>query len=161
MADDPRYRTQRSDPHLQDRTSRSASAAPKEDPLAELARLIGQDEAFIAASRHGAQAKDRDAQHGSERDSPAPSWLTRASQRLSQARSGSGAYEPETSPRDSGRGGDVETDIAPRVRQMPSRWDAAAEDDEVRYGAGHGAQDGAHQGWHASRGDPQPQEEFG
>src|SRR5437868_995077 len=76
MADDPRYRSPNPDPYSRDRTSRSAG--PPDDPLAELARLIGQDEAFIAASREGTRTRHRDAPHEREAESSAPNWLGRA-----------------------------------------------------------------------------------
>src|ERR1700674_3489272 len=94
MADDPRYRPQRFDPHAQDRASRSASG-PQDDPLAELARLIGQDEAFIAANREGARTRHRDPQREPDSDTSAPNWLSRTGQRSNPARSGAGTYEAE------------------------------------------------------------------
>src|SRR5947209_15299713 len=93
---DPRYRSQRSDPYAPDRPSRSAAAA-KDDPLAELARLIGQDEAFIAASRQNARPRPQDAGRDAQ-DNSAPNWLGRTAQR---ARSGESADdEPEARVRD-------------------------------------------------------------
>ena len=78
MADDLRYRLQRPNPYAPDRASRS-STAPKDDPLAELARLIGQDEAFLAASRQSVRAGP-DAGADSDKDS-ATNWLDRTTER--------------------------------------------------------------------------------
>jgi cell division protein FtsN len=52
MANDPRYRSSRPDRLSQDR--------PSGDPLSELARLIGQDEAVAATARNGASRRHRD-----------------------------------------------------------------------------------------------------
>src|SRR5215472_7521827 len=52
MANDPRYRSSRPDRLSQDR--------PSGDPLSELARLIGQDEAVAATARNGASRRQRD-----------------------------------------------------------------------------------------------------
>src|SRR5918911_1823530 len=95
MADDLRYRLQRPDPYAPDRASRSSTAS-KDDPLAELARLIGQDEAFLAAARQSARARP-DAGRGSDQDS-APNWLDRTTER-SRAPVSS-AYLPETGVRE-------------------------------------------------------------
>jgi hypothetical protein len=63
MANDPRYRSSRPDRLSQDR--------PSGDPLSELARLIGQDDAVAATARNGASRRHRD---GADREeiSPAP-----------------------------------------------------------------------------------------
>jgi cell division septation protein DedD len=63
MANDPRYRSSRPDRLSQDR--------PSGDPLSELARLIGQDDAVAATARNGGSRRHRD---GTDRDetSPAP-----------------------------------------------------------------------------------------
>jgi cell division septation protein DedD len=52
MANDPRYRSSRPDRLSQDR--------PSGDPLSELARLIGQDDAVAATARNGASRRQRD-----------------------------------------------------------------------------------------------------
>src|SRR6266852_9644925 len=101
MADDPRYRSQRPDPYAQDRASRPASG-PQDDPLAELARLIGQDQAFIAASREGARARHRDPQPEPENDTSAPNWLTRTGQRSDSGMGGTRSYEGQPGRRDAG-----------------------------------------------------------
>src|ERR1700693_4907123 len=101
MADDPRYRPQRFDPYAQDRASRSASG-PQDDPLAELARLIGQDEGFLAANREGARPRRRDPQREPDSNTSTPNWLTRTGQRSNPGRSGAGTYEAETGRQDPG-----------------------------------------------------------
>jgi len=60
MANDPRYRSSRPDRLSQDR--------PSGDPLSELARLIGQDDAAAATARNGASRRDRDP--GEREESP-------------------------------------------------------------------------------------------
>jgi cell division septation protein DedD len=52
MVNDPRYRSSRPDRLSQDR--------PSGDPLSELARLIGQDDAVAATARNGASRRHRD-----------------------------------------------------------------------------------------------------
>src|SRR6266536_2514356 len=94
MADDPRYRPQRSDPYSGDRTSRSASGS-QDDPLAELARLIGQDQTFIAASRDGARERHRDPQREPDADRSAPNWLARSGQRSNPEETGAETYEAD------------------------------------------------------------------
>src|SRR5712691_2976603 len=101
MADDPRYRPQRFDPYGQDRPSRAASGS-QDDPLAELARLIGQDEAFVAAGREGTRAGHRDPQREPDNSTSTPNWLTRTAQRSDHGRAGAETYEGETGRRDSG-----------------------------------------------------------
>jgi hypothetical protein len=63
MANDPRYRSSRPDRLSQDR--------PSGDPLSELARLIGQDDAVAATARNGASRRHRDSADREE-VSPAP-----------------------------------------------------------------------------------------
>jgi SPOR domain len=60
MANDPRYRSSRPDRLSQDR--------PSGDPLSELARLIGQDDAVAATARNGASRRPRDP--GDREESP-------------------------------------------------------------------------------------------
>src|SRR6266699_3290644 len=129
MADDPRYRSQRPDPYAQDRASRPASG-PQDDPLAELARLIGQDEAFIAASREGARTRPRDRQREPDRDTSAPNWLTRAGQHPDHVGDEARTYEAETGRRDPGYFSDLELETGRRSRQPTARWDARSEDDD-------------------------------
>lgn len=64
MANDPRYRTSRPDRLSQDRQSG--------DPLSELARLIGQDDAVAATTRNSVSRRDR------QEPAPAPPRLGRA-----------------------------------------------------------------------------------
>jgi cell division septation protein DedD len=61
MANDPRYRSSRPDRLSQDR--------PSGDPLSELARLIGQDDAVAATARNGASRRHRD---GTDREEISP-----------------------------------------------------------------------------------------
>jgi hypothetical protein len=63
MANDPRYRSSRPDRLSQDR--------PSGDPLSELARLIGQDDAVAATARNGGSRRHRDSADR-EDISPAP-----------------------------------------------------------------------------------------
>jgi cell division septation protein DedD len=63
MANDPRFRSSRPDRLSQDR--------PSGDPLSELARLIGQDDAAAATARNGASRRHRDPADREEM-SPAP-----------------------------------------------------------------------------------------
>src|SRR6266567_5282783 len=154
MADDPRYRPQRSDPYSGDRTSRSASGS-QDDPLAELARLIGQDQTFIAASRDGARERHRDPQREPDADRSAPNWLARSGQRSNPEETGAETYEAETGRREPGYFSDLELETGRRSRQPPGGWDAAPEEDEGRYG---GQGDDARQDPHDPRYDP-PQDE--
>ena len=131
MADDPRYRSQRFDPYAPDRPSRPASGS-QDDPLAELARLIGRDEAFIAASREGARPAPRDPQRGPDSSTSTPNWLTRTGQRSSHERGGAGTYEAETGRRDPGYFSDPELETGHRSRQAPARSDAGPEADDIR-----------------------------
>ncbi len=156
MADDPRYRSQRPDPYAQDRASRPASG-PQDDPLAELARLIGQDEAFIAASREGARTRPRDRQREPDRDTSAPNWLTRAGQHPDHVGDEARTYEAETGRRDPGYFSDLELETGRRSRQPPARWDARSEDDESRYG---GFEQDARQERHEPRYDPHQDEDI-
>ena len=110
MADDPRYRSQHPDPYRQDRASRSASG-PQDDPLAELARLIGRDEAFIAASREGARARDPDPQPEPDHSPSAPNWLSRLGQRSNPGRAGAETYEPARDREDFGDVDDTHGDF--------------------------------------------------
>jgi SPOR domain len=140
MADDPRYRPQRSDAYGQDRAARSG------DPLAELARLIGQDEAFAAAGREGARARQRDAQRVPERDVPTPDWLARA------GRAGGERYDTHTDDHDPGYFTDREPQTGWRSRQEPARWDAGSEEDDGRsYGR---SEPDAQRDWHEPRYEP-------
>src|SRR5260370_25536988 len=97
MAVASRYRSQRFDPYAPDRPSRPASGS-QDDPLAELARLIGRDEAFIAASREGARPAPRDPQREPDSSTSTPNWLTRTGQRSSHERGGAGNHQAETRP---------------------------------------------------------------
>jgi hypothetical protein len=155
MADDPHYRSQRPDPYSRDRAYRSASAA-KDDPLAELARLIGQDEAFIAASRESARGRQRDVQHEPEREASAPNWLTRFGQRSDAEPGGTADYEPQTGRRDSSYRSDFEPDADHHARHEPAGWDAAPEEDDNRY-----RESGPNVGhdWHDPPHDPAPEED--
>ena len=154
MADDPRYRSQHPDPYSRDRAYRSPST-PKDDPLAELARLIGQDEAFIAASRESARAKQRDAQREPEREASAPSWLARFGQR-SDAGRGTTDYEPQPGRRESGYRSDFESDSDHDARHEPAARDAAAHEDEDRY---RQSEPDAGGDWHDRPYDPSREEE--
>ena len=156
MADDPRYRPQRFDPHAQDRASRSASG-PQDDPLAELARLIGQDEAFIAANREGARTRHRDPQREPDSNTSTPSWLTRTGQRSNPGTSGAGTYEAETDRQDPGYFSDPELETGRRSRQAPARWDAGPEADESRYG---GSEHDSRHDWQEPRHDPRQDEDI-
>src|SRR5713226_499111 len=132
MADDPRYRSQRFDPYAPDRPSRPASGS-QDDPLAELARLIGRDEAFIAASRECARPAPRDPQREPDSSTSTPNWLTRTGQRSSHERGAAGTYEAETGRRDPGYFSDPELETGRRSRQAPARWDAGPEADDSHY----------------------------
>ena len=140
MADDPRYRSQASDRYSQDRRSRPASA-PQDDPLAELARLIGQDQAFIAAGREGTAARPRDPEP--ERDSNSrsvPNWLARLGQRSSRAKDAEAGYEAETGLQGPGYSSALDLQASGRSRQPPARWDVGTDAEERRYaGPGHHA----------------------
>jgi hypothetical protein len=149
MAEDPRYRSQRSDPYSQDRASRSASG-PQDDPLAELARLIGQDEAFIAASREGARARYIDPHREPDAGASAPNWLARTGQPSNRGGDRAGTYE-ETGPRDPRYYSDAEFEPGHRARQAPARWDAGSEEDESHYGE---VDHEARHDWQESRYDP-------
>jgi hypothetical protein len=151
MADDPRYRSQRSDRYVQDRTSRSTSG-PQDDPLAELARLIGQDEAFIAAGREGTRARDRDPEP--ERDSgsgSAPSWLSRIGQRSTPTRGGEAGHETETGRQHPGHFSDLDLEADRPPRQTIARWQVGADEEESRYDA---PGDDARHEWDERRYDP-------
>src|SRR5215472_4658457 len=154
MADDPRYRSQRPDPYSRDRAYRSLST-PKDDPLAELARLISQDEAFIAASRESARAKQRDAEREPEREASAPSWLARFGQRSEAGRSTTD-YEPQTGRRESGYRGDLEPDADHDARRKPAAWDVAAPEDDDRY---RQSEHDSGRAWHDPPYDPSREEE--
>jgi SPOR domain len=52
MADDQRYRSSRSERYLQHRASTGTPGRPSGDPLAELARLIGQDDGLASEPRN-------------------------------------------------------------------------------------------------------------
>src|SRR5260370_38246067 len=95
MADDPRYRSQRFDPYAPDRPSRPASGS-QDDPLPELARLIGRDEAFIADSREGARPAPRDPQREPGSTTSTSTWLTRTGQRSSHQRDAAWTDEATT-----------------------------------------------------------------
>src|ERR1700758_398705 len=60
MANDPRYRSSRPERLSQDR--------PSGDPLSELARLIGQDDAVVGTARNSASRRQRDP--GDREESP-------------------------------------------------------------------------------------------
>src|SRR6266545_3119544 len=69
MADDPRYRSQR--------YTQAPASGGQDDPLAELARLIGRDDALMGAGREGARGRRPD----SPRDvgeASTPDWLARS-----------------------------------------------------------------------------------
>jgi SPOR domain len=150
MADDPRYRSQRPDPYRQDRASRPESG-PKDDPLAELARLIGQDEAFIAASREGARTRPRDPQREPDRDASAPNWLARAGQHPDHGRDEAATYEAETDRQGPGYFSDLELETGRRSRQPRASWETRSEEDESRYG---GFEQDTRQDRHEPRYDP-------
>jgi len=156
MADDPRYRSQRFDPSGQDRPSRPASGS-QDDPLAELARLIGQDEAFIAASREGARPRHRDPQRGPDKNTATPNWLTRIGQRSNPGRGGAETYEAETSRRDPDYFSDPELETGHRSRQPPARWDAESEADDSQYS---GSEPDARDEWREPRSDPRRDEDI-
>ena len=74
MADSSSYRTSRGGtlPPRRDGASSDPARQAVSDPLAELARLIGQDEAFGAIVRNSARAEPQ-----READSPPPPWRSR------------------------------------------------------------------------------------
>src|SRR5262249_32486684 len=154
MADDPRHGSQRPEPYSRDRAYRLPST-PKDDPLAELARLIGQDEAFIAASRESARAKQRDAPREPEREASAPNWLTRFGQR-SDAGRGTTDYQAQTGRRESGYRGDFEPDADHDARREPAAWDVAAHEDDDRY---RQSEHDSGRAWHDPPYDPSREEE--
>jgi hypothetical protein len=162
MADDPRYRSQRFDPYGQDRPSRAASGS-QDDPLAELARLIGRDEAFIAASREGARPGPRDPQREPDSSRSTPNWLTRTGQGSSYGRGGAGTYEAETGQRDPGYFSDPELETDRRSRQAPARWDAGPEADDSHYSGSEpdsaSERDARHE-WRDPRSDPRQDEDI-
>lgn len=143
MADDPRYRSPRFDPYGQDRPSRAASGS-QDDPLAELARLIGQDEAFIAASREGARSGHRDPQPEPDSGTSTPNWLTRIGQRSNPGSGGAETYEAETGRRHPGYFSDPELETGRRARQAPASWDAEPAADDSHYG---GSEPDARHAW--------------
>src|SRR5215470_13477648 len=75
MADSSSYRTSRGGPLPPRRDGLSSDPARDavSDPLAELARLIGQDEAFGAIVRSGARPEPQ-----REPDPPPPTWRNRS-----------------------------------------------------------------------------------
>ena len=85
-----------------------------------MARLIGQDEAFIAANREGARTRHRDPQREPDSNTSTPSWLTRTGQRSNPGRSGAGTYEAETDRQDPGYFSDPELETGRRSRQAPA-----------------------------------------
>ena len=74
MADSSSYRSSRGGPMAPRRDGASNDPARQavSDPLAELARLIGQDEAFGAIVRNSARPEPREPQR--EPDPAPPSW---------------------------------------------------------------------------------------
>jgi SPOR domain len=74
MADSSSYRTSRGGPlpPRRDGTSKDPAREAVSDPLAELARLIGQDEAFGAIVRNSARPEPQ-----RQPDPPPPSWRAR------------------------------------------------------------------------------------
>src|SRR5215468_11178961 len=74
MADSSSYRSSRggAQPPRRDEVSSDPARQAVSDPLAELARLIGQDEAFGAIVRNSARAEPQ-----REPDPPPPSWRGR------------------------------------------------------------------------------------
>jgi hypothetical protein len=143
MADDSRYRSQALDPYPRDRPSHSSK--PQDDPLAELARLIGRDEVFIAASRESARARQRDAQSDRKPASAAPSWLGRGTdhQRPDEHRPEPHAHSEW---RDAGRDDDFASDAGHQRRQGPTEWEERSEEHDREYG-GRDARDD----WHGNR----------
>src|SRR5215831_9433175 len=78
MAQDTNFRPTRSDDSFS-RDPARPSGGRNNDPLAELARLIGQDDPFVALGRSGAQPSWR-ASAAQSHDQPkaaAPDWLGR------------------------------------------------------------------------------------
>jgi len=78
MADSSSYRSSRGGPlpPRRDGASNDLARQAVSDPLAELARLIGQDEAFGAIVRNSARPEPREAQRESDR--APPSWRERS-----------------------------------------------------------------------------------
>jgi hypothetical protein len=81
MAENLRYRQNHQDEsHARDTTPDARPAQPAQpaqnDPLAELARLIGQNDPFAEFGRANARAAQ--AQHSGDAGAPAPEWLNRS-----------------------------------------------------------------------------------
>jgi len=114
MADDPRYRPPRSDRYPSDRGFAGSQAAPAADPLAELVRLIGQDDARRDGDRGRSRAADPPQ---ADELPPAPSWLARANTTARDA--GGDIRGARQSPRDGGTQRDRYADLESAVRRAP------------------------------------------
>ena len=92
MTDDSNVRTTRSENLHPDSEAGKTSERPAGDPLAELARLIGQDDLFNSMRKDAAQAEQRatDRRPATVEPGPAPDWLSRARPAAGEFRRSSG-----------------------------------------------------------------------
>jgi hypothetical protein len=139
MADDSNVRSVRSDNHDPDRETDKTGERPAGDPLAELARLIGQDDLFNQTRKHPPQMEHRvpTPQPATDDPGPAPEWLSKARPAAAQSRAFSGeAIEQAQSPRTYPRG-----DPLDHAYRQPVRADAYADDAQYAGGTDETAHD--------------------
>lgn len=93
MAEHRRYRDEHQDDPYAPHGSGDAARSQHNDPLAELARLIGQNDPFAEFSRAGARAAPAE-----EPQAPAPQWLNRGA--AADESAGPVAHDPYAAPHD-------------------------------------------------------------
>jgi SPOR domain len=129
MADDSNVRTRRSENLHPDSEAGKTSERPPGDPLAELARLIGQDDLFNQMRKDAAQADGRATARHPETDEPgpAPDWLSRARPAAGEFRRSSGEASQDARAYPHG-------DPLAEAHRQPAR--AAASADDAQHAAG-------------------------
>lgn len=163
MADDSNVRTARSEKHHPDGEAGGGSdGRPAGDPLAELARLIGQDDLFDQMRKDAARAELQAAAQRPATDDPgpAPDWLSRPGPAAEEFRGAYGAENQDVPP--SRHAGSERTyphgDPLGQSYRQPARAGAYADDAESAAGTEGYAHDPRYaepQGAYASTHDQQ------
>jgi SPOR domain len=149
MADDPRYGSQR--------YTQAPASTGQDDPLAELARLIGRDDALMGAGREGARGRQPDSPRDVAQTST-PDWLARSrwpgeSMEDQGRREDGGADRPHAQP-------NHDASLSRRLRAAAERWPDESDFREApaeTADSGSSEDDSAYRG--RSRAEPEPEPE--